>query len=221
MRNHIIAASIVALATTGCANMTETQKGTAKGAGIGAGVGAVVGGVAGGGRGAAIGAGVGAAAGAIGGNIWSKRMEEQKRQMEEASQGTGVEVSQTADNQLKLEIPSDISFDTNSAAIKPDFRPILDKFATTLNNNPNTLVTIVGHTDSSGTDAINDPLSVKRAASARDYLINRGPNAGRFTIAGRGSREPVAANDTQANRAKNRRVEIFVAEPAPSPSQQQ
>ena len=221
MRNHIIAASIVALAITGCANMTETQKGTAKGAGIGAGVGAVVGGIAGGGRGVAIGAGVGAAAGAIGGNIWSRRMEEQKKQMEEASQGTGVEVSQTADNQLKLEIPSDISFDTNSAAIKPDFRPILDKFAATLNDNPNTLVKIVGHTDSSGTDAINDPLSVKRAASTRDYLINRGPDANRFTIAGRGSREPIAANDTPANRAKNRRVEIFVAEPAPPSAQQQ
>lgn len=215
MRNQIIAASIAVLATTGCANMTETQKGTAKGAGIGAGVGAVVGGVAGGGRGAVIGAGVGAAAGAIGGNIWSKRMEEQKRQMEEATAGTGVDVSQTEDNRLKLDIPSDISFDTNRADIKPNFRPILDKFATTLNNNPGTVVTIVGHTDSTGSDAINDPLSLKRATSTRDYLVNRGPAANRFTVAGRGSREPVASNDTPESRAQNRRVEIFVAEPAP------
>lgn len=215
MRNHIIAASIMAITMSGCANMTETQKGTAKGAGIGAGVGAVVGGVTGGGRGAAIGAGVGAAAGAIGGNIWSRRMQEQKKQMEEATEGTGVEVTQTADNQLKLEIPSDISFDTGRADIKSNFRPVLDQFATSLKNNPNTYVTIIGHTDSSGTDAINDPLSVNRAARTRDYLVNRGIAASRFTIAGRGSHEPIASNDTPANMAKNRRVEIFVAEPAP------
>jgi outer membrane protein OmpA-like peptidoglycan-associated protein len=210
----------MAIAFTGCANMTETQKGTAKGAGIGAGVGAVVGGIAGGGKGAAIGAAVGGTAGAIGGNIWSRRMEEQKQQMESATAGTGVEVSQTADNRLKLDIPSDISFDTNKADIQSNFRPILDKFATSLANNPSTNVTIVGHTDSSGSDAINDPLSLRRAASTRDYLVRSGINANRFTVAGRGSHEPIAPNDTAANRARNRRVEIFVAEPAPAQQQQ-
>lgn len=221
MRNYIIAASITALTLSGCANMTETQKDTAKGAGIGAAGGAVLGGVAGKGKGAAIGAAVGAGVGALAGNVWSKRMQEQKKQMEQATAGTGVEVSQTADNRLKLEIPSDISFATNSADIQSNFRPVLDKFATSLANNPNTIVTIVGHTDSSGTDDINDPLSLRRATSTRDYLVRSGIDANRFTVSGRGSREPIASNDTPANRAQNRRVEIFVAEPAPAQPQQQ
>ncbi|MES2536046.1 MAG: OmpA family protein [Pseudomonadota bacterium] len=203
-----------ALASSGCANMTETQRGTATGAGIGAGLGAVIGASTGGGGGsrAATGAVVGGATGALIGNIWSKRMQDQKRQMEQATQGTGVQVSQTADNRLKLDIPSDISFDTNRADIRPDFRPVLDKFASSLVDNPGTRITIVGHTDNTGTDAVNDPLSVNRAARTRDYLVTRGVAPNRFLVDGRGAHEPVAANDTNANRAKNRRVEIFVAE---------
>jgi len=216
MQNKIIVSSILTMFVLGgCANMTETQKGTAKGAAIGAGAGAVVGAIAGKGKGAAIGAVVGGAAGAVAGNVWTKRQEEQKKQMEEATAGTGVTVTQTADNQLKLDIPSDISFDVNRADIKPNFRTILDTFATGLVSNPRSNVTIIGHTDSSGTDAINNPLSLNRAASVRDYLTARGVASGRVAIEGRGSREPLVANDTAANKAKNRRVEIFVAEPAP------
>jgi outer membrane protein OmpA-like peptidoglycan-associated protein len=214
MRNQLIMAALaVVLGTSGCANMTETQKGTAKGAGIGAGAGAVVGAIAGGGKGAAIGAAVGAGAGAIAGNVWSKRMEAQKQEMETATAGTGVQVSQTADNRLKLDIPSDISFDTGRADIKPNFRPVLDNFASSLAKNPVTTVTIIGHTDNTGTDAINNPLSVNRAASARNYLVERGIATSRIAIDGRGSREPLVTNDSAANRAKNRRVEIYVAEP--------
>lgn len=214
MRNQLtVAVLATVLGVSGCASMTETQKGTAKGAGIGAGAGAVVGAVAGGKKGAAIGAVVGAGAGAIAGNIWSKRMQAQKQEMETAAAGTGVQVSQTADNRLKLDIPSDISFDTDRADINPNFRPVLDNFASSLVKNPVTTVTIIGHTDSSGSDAINNPLSVNRAASVRDYLVARGVASNRISIDGRGSREPLVANDTSANRAKNRRVEIYVAEP--------
>ncbi|KQT34188.1 MULTISPECIES: OmpA family protein [unclassified Methylophilus] len=216
--HKIITVSVLtaAISMSGCANMSETQKGTAKGAGIGAAAGGVVGAVAGGGKGAAIGAAIGAGAGAIAGNIWSKKMEAQKQEMEQATAGTGVAVTKTGDNQLKLEIPSDISFDKGKADIKPNFRPILDKFASGLQNNPAARINIIGHTDSSGSDAVNDPLSVNRAASARKYLSERGIATSRITIDGRGSHEPVAANDTEANRAKNRRVEIFVAEPDPA-----
>lgn len=113
-----VASLIAAFTLGGCANMNETQKGTAKGAGIGAGVGAVAGAIAGKGKGAAIGAAVGAGVGAVAGNVWTKRQEEQKRKMEEATAGTGVSVTQTADNRLKLDIPSDISFDVGRADIK-------------------------------------------------------------------------------------------------------
>jgi outer membrane protein OmpA-like peptidoglycan-associated protein len=203
------------LALGGCANMNEVQRGTATGAGVGAGLGAVLGATTGGGGGqrAATGAVVGGAVGAIAGNIWSSRMEQQKRTMEQATQGTGVQVTQTADNRLKLDIPTDISFDTNRSDIKPNFRPILDKFAASLVENPYSKVSITGHTDSTGGDAINNPLSINRAAHTRDYLSSRGVAINRIGIDGRGSHEPLVANDTEANRARNRRVEIFVAEP--------
>ncbi len=223
MHKKLIVISVLSIFTLGgCASMTETQKGTAKGAGIGAGVGAVVGAVAGGTKGAVIGAAVGGAAGGVAGNVWSKRMQEQKRQMEQATAGTGVAVTQTPDNRLKLDIPSDISFAVGRADIQPNFRNVLDTFATSLANNTASTITIIGHTDSSGTDAVNNPLSLNRAAAVRDYLTkNKTVSANRFSIDGRGSREPLVANDTAVNKAKNRRVEIFVAEPAPVASSAQ
>ncbi len=199
---------------SGCANMTETQKTTGTGAAIGAIAGGIIGATTGGSRSATTGAAIGAAVGAGGGYLWSKHMEKQKAAMEQATQGSGVTVSQTADNQLKLDIPSDVSFDTGRYDIKPNLRPILERFATTLNQNPVTTVTIIGHTDNTGSDAINDPLSVNRAAATRDYLVARGVSASRIAIDGRGSREPIADNYTAAGRAQNRRVEVFVAEPA-------
>jgi outer membrane protein OmpA-like peptidoglycan-associated protein len=210
----LVTATALAATLGGCANMDETQRGTAKGAGIGAGAGAVLGAMMGGSReDAAKGAAIGAIGGAIAGNVWSHKMQRQKQQMEAATAGTGVTVSQTADNRLKLEIPSDISFSTGSYAIQPNFRSVLDQFASSLQENPATRISIVGHTDSSGSDAINNPLSVNRAASTRDYLSSRGVNLGRMSIDGRGAREPIAGNETPEGRARNRRVEIFVAEP--------
>ena len=201
----------------GCSTMTETQRTTGTGAAIGAAAGAAIGAATAGGnkgKSAATGAAIGAAVGAGGGYLWSKRMERQKAEMEQATRGTGVNVSQTADNRLKLDIPSDVSFDTNRYDIKSNMRPVLDRFATTLNDNPVTTVTIIGHTDNTGTDAINNPLSVNRAAATRDYLAARGVASNRISINGRGSHEPVADNNTVSGRAMNRRVEIFVGEAA-------
>ena len=201
------------IALSGCAELTPTQKGTGIGAGVGAASGAVIGGATGSdkvGRDAAI----GAAVGALGGYIWSSRMEAQKRSMEQATAGTGVSVSQTADNQLKLDIPSDVSFDVSRADIRSNFRPVLDKFADTLKGNPATQVRVIGHTDSTGSDAVNNPLSVNRAESVRAYLGDHGVTPSRIAIDGRGEREPIADNSTEAGRAKNRRVEILVGERA-------
>jgi outer membrane protein OmpA-like peptidoglycan-associated protein len=225
-KKQLTATTLGLLVLAGCADMSPVQRGTAQGAGVGAGIGAVLGAATGGGGGrrAATGAAVGGAAGAVIGNIWSSRMEQQKRQMEQATQGTGVQVTQTADNRLKLDIPSDISFDTNRSDIKSNFRPVLDKFASSLVENPSTRVTIVGHTDSTGSDAVNNPLSINRASQTRDYLASRGVASNRFNIDGRGSREPIASNDSEANRSRNRRVEIYVAEQqatAQGPQQQQ
>tara|TARA_R110001599_G_scaffold64023_3_gene178733 strand:+ start:330408 stop:331076 length:669 start_codon:yes stop_codon:yes gene_type:complete len=213
MRKLVIASVAVTIALSGCANMSETERGTAQGAGIGAGIGAVLGGVTGGKNNIGGGAAIGGILGAVAGNVWSSRMEKQKQQMEQATQGTGVQVTQTADNRLKLDIPSDISFATGRSDISSSFRPILDRFASGLQENPSTTVTIIGHTDSTGSDAVNNPLSFDRASRTRDYLAGRGVAPQRIYVDGRGSREPIASNATVDGRSRNRRVEIFVAEP--------
>jgi outer membrane protein OmpA-like peptidoglycan-associated protein len=210
----VAGATAAALLASGCADMSERQKGTAVGAGVGAGVGAAVGSVTGGKAGT--GALIGGALGAVAGNLWSKRQEDRRKAMEQATQGTNVEVTRTADNQLKINIPNDISFDVGSAAIKPQLRAVLDPFATSLQGDPAAQITIVGHTDSTGSDALNNRLSIERADSVRDYIVTRGVAAGRVSTAGRGDREPIADNNSDAGRAKNRRVEIFLREPAPA-----
>jgi outer membrane protein OmpA-like peptidoglycan-associated protein len=213
-RTALLALTASAFLITGCESVSDRQKGTAAGAGIGAVTGAVIGSATGGKAGT--GAVVGGAIGAVAGNIWSKRQEDRKKAMEQATQGTGVEVTRTADNQLKLNVPNDISFDVNSANIKPELRAVLDPFANSLRDDPNARLTIVGHTDSTGSDTINNPLSLQRAQSVRDYLSSRGVAASRIDTAGRGEREPVADNGTEAGRARNRRVEMYLREPGQS-----
>lgn len=211
MRKYLITGvAAVVILTTGCAEMSDTQRRTATGAGVGALAGAVLSSATGGraGTGAVVGAGVGA----LGTYIWSSNMEQQKREMEQATQGTGVSVVQTSDNQLKLDIPSDISFDTGRSDIKGNFAPILERFAEGLRNNPNAEVRIIGHTDSTGSDAVNNPLSIARAESTRNFLTMRGISGARIQVEGRGSHQPIADNATADGRARNRRVEIFVGE---------
>nr|WP_311464710.1 OmpA family protein [uncultured Ottowia sp.] len=203
---RLLAAACAAAVLAGCANVTEGQRNVM----IGTGVGAAAGGLIGDGRGAAI----GAAVGALGTYAWTQYMENKRRDMERVTAGTGVRVEQTADNQLKLSVPSDISFATNSAQIVSGLRPVLDTFANGLSQQPGLEIVIVGHADSSGNDAINDPLARNRAASVRDYLVSRGVSSARIQTEGRGSREPIASNATAEGRARNRRVEIFLAERA-------
>jgi outer membrane protein OmpA-like peptidoglycan-associated protein len=204
-RAIVFSLSAVAVLVSGCANMTDAQRSTAIGGGLGALAGAAIGDS----REATV---VGAGVGALGGYIWSNQMAKKKAAMEQATAGTGVAVTQTADNQLKLNIPSDISFDTGRSDIKPNLRPILDQFAQGLNSQPNTEIRVIGHTDSTGSAAVNNPLSVNRAASARDYLVSRGVDGRRIQIDGRGAAEPIADNNSEAGRARNRRIEIFLAE---------
>jgi outer membrane protein OmpA-like peptidoglycan-associated protein len=204
-RTLVFSLSAVAVLIGGCANMSDAQRSSA----IGGGLGALAGVAIGDSRGSAA---VGAGLGALGGYIWSNQMAQRKAAMEQATAGTGVDVTQTSDNQLKLSIPSDISFDTGRSDIKPNLQPVLNQFAQGLGSQPNTEIRIVGHTDSTGSDAINNPLSVNRAASARDYLVLRGVSARQIQIEGRGSRQPIANNSTNSGRAQNRRIEIFLAE---------
>jgi outer membrane protein OmpA-like peptidoglycan-associated protein len=211
-RGATLIALAAAIALAACADMSERQKGTAGGAAIGAVGGAILSKATGGKAGT--GAVVGGAVGAVAGNLWSKRMEDKRKAMEAATQGTGIDVVRTTDNQLKVNIPADFSFDVGRATVKPVMVPVLDKLAQGLD--ATVQVQVIGHTDSSGSDAVNNPLSLDRAEAVRDYLSRHGVPAGRVQVEGRGEREPVADNTSPTGRAQNRRVEIFLREPQPS-----
>jgi outer membrane protein OmpA-like peptidoglycan-associated protein len=208
-RPLVLALTSAALLLGGCADMSARQKGTATGAAAGAAVGAVLSKVTGGKAGS--GAVIGGAVGAVAGNLWSKKMEDKQRAMEQATQGTGVGVSRTEDNRLKVNVPSDVSFDTGRSNIRAELAPILTKFAQGLDATMH--VQVIGHTDSQGSDAVNNPLSLDRAQSVRDYLVSQGVSASRIAVEGKGEHQPIADNSTADGRAKNRRVEIFLREP--------
>ncbi len=215
MKKIIAVLAAAAFTLSACETMDDQQRRTATGAGVGAAAGAAIGAMGNDsnrGRGAAAGAAIGAAAGALGGYVWNKRMESQQKQIQQQAQGTGVEVTRTADNRLQIIVPGDIAFDSGQAVIRPNFRTALDNFGQSLQQNPSSTVTIIGHTDSTGSPAANEPLSLQRADATRDYLVSRGVASNRFSIDGRGAREPVASNDTEAGRARNRRVEIFLGD---------
>jgi outer membrane protein OmpA-like peptidoglycan-associated protein len=189
---------------------TKTSNAT-KGAAAGAVAGALIGAISGDNnrqsrKRAAIGAGIGALAGAGVGSY----MDREEAALRQRLAGTGVSVSRVGD-EIVLNMPGNITFETNAAAISADFYPVLDSVATVVNEYEKTLVEVVGHTDSTGTDAINQPLSEQRAESVATYLASRGVLPQRIATAGLGSRQPVASNATAEGRAQNRRVEITLA----------
>lgn len=216
-QRSIAAVAVASLVLAGCANMNQSQTATAQGAGIGAAAGAVIGALTAGGNtgsSAMQGAALGAAVGAAGGYLWNRHLEQQKQQMQQATAGTGVQVTQTADNRLKIGVPADAGFATGSAQLSPRMYPVLDQLAGGLVSNPGETVQVYGFTDNTGSDAINYPLSQNRAQTVMNYLVSRGVPAQRIAVRGMGPSEPVASNATAQGRAMNRRVEIYVAQPA-------
>ena len=207
------AAAAALLTTTACVTNPETGKReiSTKGA-IGGVIGAVVGYFGGdiiGGRNdrtaKAIGAGVGAVAGAAIGTY----MDKQERELKRKTEGTGVVVEREGD-ELLVTMPAGITFPINSYEIQPQFRSVLDQVAATMVEYPSTLIDVYGHTDPSGGDAINIPLSKNRAESVAGYLVTRGVNRSRIATQGFGSSQPTADNSTEAGRAQNRRVEVRI-----------
>lgn len=156
-------------------------------------------------RNALIGAGIGALAGGAVGNY----MDRQQRALEAELSGTGVGVARQGDN-LVLRMPSDVTFAVNQSNIEPRFDAVLRDVAGVLAEYDRSIVDIVGHTDSSGGDAINQPLSERRAISVANALIASGVQRERLFVAGQSSRVPVASNATVEGRAQNRRVEILI-----------
>ena len=152
---------------------------------------------------------IGAGVGALGGAAVGQYMDRQQRELEGQLSGSGVGVARQGDN-LVLRMPSDVTFATNQSDINPRFNSTLADVAAVLQRYDQSLVDIVGHTDSSGGDAINQPLSERRAVSVADALIRNGIQRERLYVAGNSSRNPVASNDTPEGRSQNRRVEILI-----------
>ena len=208
-----VAAAALLSTTAACVTNPETGKRelSTKGA-IGGVLGAVVGYFGGdiiGGRrdrtAKVIGAGVGAIAGAAIGSY----MDKQEKELREDTAGTGVVIEREGD-ELLLTMPAGITFPINSYQIQPQFHSVLDQVAQTLAAYPSTLIDVYGHTDPSGGDAINIPLSKNRAEAVANYLASRGVNRTRIATQGFGSSQPIADNGTEAGRAQNRRVELRV-----------
>ena len=136
-------------------------------------------------------------------------MDYQEKKLREQLQGSGVAVDRQGD-QIKLTMPAAVTFATNSATLSAQAQNSLSQAAQTLATYTDTTITIVGHTDNTGNDAINNPLSYNRAQSVANYLNQHGVAANRMSVSGQGSRQPVADNSTEAGRAQNRRVEILI-----------
>jgi len=189
---------------TGERQISKAAIGAVAGAALGTGAGALVGGKKK--RTEMI---VGAGIGAIAGGAIGAYMDKQERELREKTAGTGVEVVRQGD-ELLLNIPSGVTFATNSYAIQPQFQPTLNEVATTLASYNQTYVDVYGHTDSTGNDAINIPLSQNRAQAVANYLTSRGVAAARIGTQGFGASQPVASNATVEGRQQNRRVEIKI-----------
>ena len=195
-----------ALVLAGCNN---TQKGAAIGAGGGAVLGAIVGKLAGN---TAVGAAVGAAVGTGAGAIIGKKMDKAKAQAEAVK---NAQVQQVTDINglpaLKVTFDSGILFTTNKAELNAAAKTSLTEFSKVVKENSDMDIAIIGHTDNTGSDAINNPLSENRAKSVSTYLKNSGVNASQIkTVEGHGSKNPVADNSTAEGRTQNRRVEVYI-----------
>lgn len=202
---NILLSGIILLSGCGASN---TVKGTGIGAGAGAALGAGLGAILGGGKGAAWGAGIGAALGGTSGALIGKKMDKQKEELA-AIEGAKVE-SINEGQAIKVTFESGILFDTGKSELSHVSRNALDRFATSLQNNPDTDVKIYGHTDSTGSDAINNPLSERRAEAVYRYLMIKGVQGLRMQSFGFGSTQPVSDNNISWGRAQNRRVEIYI-----------
>ena len=202
----VIALISCSLILSGCEaiqNSSNTTKGavigTAGGAAVGAGVGKLAGNTA-------LGAIIGAAVGGVAGGLIGKKMDNQAAELENIN---GAQVERVGEG-IKVTFESGLLFATGSSTLSTASKNSLTQFAQSLKNNPETNVLIEGHTDSTGSDAVNNPLSEKRAMAVSSFLSQQGVSSTRFTIKGYGSTQPIADNSTVDGRTKNRRVEIAI-----------
>jgi outer membrane protein OmpA-like peptidoglycan-associated protein len=210
MKFGLIVATAFALFLSACTTNPYTGElqpsKTALGAGTGAILGGIVGAVAAGDRKAAL---IGAGIGALAGGGIGAYMDNQESQLRDQLEGTGVSVTRSGDS-IVLNMPSNITFDSDRAELKPQFYPTLDSVAAVFKKYNQTIIDVVGHTDASGTPDYNYDLSRRRAAAVAQYLSSQRLDPNRFSVEGHGEKDPIASNATKSGKAQNRRVEITI-----------
>jgi outer membrane protein OmpA-like peptidoglycan-associated protein len=192
---------------TGEQRMSNTAGGAAIGAGLGALAGLAVGGSDRAQRNAVL---IGAGVGALGGGAIGNYMDRQEDELRQQLQGTGVSVTRQGD-QIVLNMPSNVTFDTDQDQVRGEFYNTLNSVALVLRRYEQTVVDVNGHTDSTGNPSYNQGLSERRALSVANYLNAQGIDGRRFAVNGFGDRQPVTSNATPEGRQQNRRVEIYLA----------
>lgn len=213
-KQAVVLTAVAALLLAGCSTnpytgeskISNTAGGALLGAGGGAIGGALIGSAVGDARvGALIGAGVGALAGGAIGNY----MDQQEAELRAQLQGSGVSVTRVGDN-IVLNMPSNVTFGVDQSAVQPQFQNTLRSVSLVLQNYNQTLVDIIGYTDSTGSDSYNLTLSQQRATSVSRTLAQFGVDSRRFFVEGRGKANPIADNSTEFGRSQNRRVELRI-----------
>ena len=203
-RNVFLLIAGASLATSACASLNNKEKGGI----IGATSGAVIGGAIGNANGStAKGAILGATIGGAAGMIIGHQMDKQAAELKQTIPGAVVE---RVGEGIQVTFASGLLFDFDSDVVRPEARTNLRNLAASLHKYPGSELLIVGHTDSVGTDGYNFGLSERRADAAATYLAGQGVTRSRIAARGLGEKEPVAPNESEAGRSKNRRVEVAI-----------
>lgn len=212
MKRVIIPLLIGMLILAGCAGpQTKTGKGAAYGAAGGAAAGALAGQLIGkDSESTLIGAAVGAAIGGAAGAGVGKMMDKQEQEFNQALAASNAAAVRREGNLLAITLRGDVTFDTDSATVKPGLYSEIDRIAQVMVQYPQTRIRVEGYTDSQGADSYNQQLSERRAESVKNLLIDQGVDPSRIEAVGYGEAQPVATNASAVGRAQNRRVEIKV-----------
>jgi len=212
MKKIIALALCAILAFSGCGTMSNLTKNSLIGGGSGAAIGAAVGGLIGhSGTAAAIGAAIGTAVGTGVGAIIGKKMDDKAEELAKLENVTVETVKDTNGLEaIKVTLSSGVLFDFNKSNLSEEAKINLAKFSNTLEDIPDTEITIYGHTDNVGSAEANQKVSTKRAETVAKYLQSCGIASDRMIVEGKSFTNPVASNETAEGRAQNRRVEIFI-----------
>jgi len=206
----VLALAIAAITLTACTDPNDPNRKAKTGALLGAAAGAVLGHQISHGSGAYVGAAVGALAGGGVGYYMDNQQADFEQALAAEQAANQLEIERMRDDSLRLTLDSEISFDFDSSVIKGAFRDSLRRLSDVIGKYDQTVVHVIGHTDSVGNDSYNQRLSERRAESVVQFLMSNGIAANRLHAEGRGEREPRATNSTEAGRQLNRRVEIFI-----------